>query len=135
MAKVTPVIKCPKCGGEINNSTASCYCGFLFPYTNEQSYKQPDYIYFQKFKIQSNPDEWFKVCPHEAQIAAMEDALKTVRYILSSKPPHDGHLKKITGIGKLIGRLSQAIENYSHEGGHIEFSEPTNRPDSEEDPQ
>lgn len=131
MPKVTQVTLCPRCRSTISMKEDSCRCGFRFQFPLASEYVRPDYIYFQKFKVKQSPDEWFKNCPHEAQVAAMEDALRTLEYLLASKPPREGHLVKITTIGKHIGRLSQAIENYSHEGGHIEF---TNPKPSTEDP-
>ena len=132
MAKVQQVILCPKCREGINIKDDFCKCGFRFLASGVTEYKRPDYIYFQKLEVKRNPDDWFKTCPHEAQRAAMEDALKTVKYLLASLPPHDGHLRQITGIGKHIGRISQAIEDYSLAGGHIEFTEPTKPKSSEE---
>lgn len=127
MAKAQPVTLCPKCRSEMTVGDDHCRCGFRFSFPLADGYVKPDYIYFQKMKVKKDPAEWFKNCPHECQLASMEDAIRTLQYILMSKPPRDGHLQKITAIGKHIGRLSQAIENYSHEGGHIEFTNPKPR--------
>jgi hypothetical protein len=124
MAKVRELILCPKCGIEMDKKDDFCVCGFRF-LSPVSEYRRPDYIYFQKHVVKADPNNWFKTCPHESQIAAMEDALKTVKFLLQSRPPHEGHLARITGIGKQIGRISQAIEDYSKVGGHIEFTEPT----------
>jgi hypothetical protein len=121
MAKVQKLIRCPRCLRHLD-SERSCECGFLFSPTAETSFKKPDYIYFQKFNTKEDLANWFKNCPHDAQIAALSDAYFTLKYLLLTKPPNTSHIGSLLGMAKDINKLALGIEAYCSSGGYLEYT-------------
>lgn len=145
MSNVQEIRLCPKCRSMLKGTICST-CGLNTAAIGKSPYSSPDYIYYQRKDVKRDSTvcplcskntkndfcehcmrdwrleevlRWFKNCPDEDRIGAMEDALNTVRYLMYGKCSGD-ITKQIITIGKKIGDLSLAFDNYMSKGGYIE---------------
>jgi len=153
MATTSALIFCPKCGIErLNSSKKSCQlCGHSFVKPISEFFDTPDYLFYQMedYKNQFDPERrtdkapteeeikkleeakkalkaWLIACPPEDKKAAMGDALLILSNVLFSETC-DEELQALISIGKKIGHLATAIEQYLHASGrplHVRETRP-----------
>lgn len=138
MAKVKTLATCPACDSElIPESKGICgSCGFVVESLPNPIFGGPSYIDIQKaekiMELETTPEgpskskafadiekaftEWAKGCSDEDRLSAMQDALHLLRYAVTSRASPET-IKRMTALGKVIGKISESIEGYAKAGG------------------
>lgn len=144
MTKSQSVKVCPSCDYVLTpKDTERCpSCGVRLIKPTSEIITQPSYISAQVAKlnkavtgtsaskanqekeIRSESARFYSQMGNQEKIYAMDDALQILRHAISSKESTDT-LRKLTRYGKSIGKLAQAIEEFSKSGGVINESEST----------
>lgn len=159
MAKVNSVALCPQCEVEtVRSPEGRCpNCRYIVDSKKNPVFEGGYYLTIQKAdavgkakqiksekerneefqKIEQAHKDWAVGCSDEDRLAAMQDALHLLRYVVHS-PSDPRVIKSMTSFGKQIGDLSQAIENYIAKSGaireSIEPAKPIDRAESSETP-
>lgn len=156
MAKVNSVVLCPSCEKEVQLVEGKCLScrfvvsaapnpvfegGYYLAMQKEDALRKAEQIKSQKEreaeieKISQAHRDWAVRCTDMDRLAAMEDALHLLRYILlSSSDPTT--IRTVVSFGKNIGDLSQVIESYiTKSGATHETAYPTKNRDRPENTQ
>jgi len=144
MATISQAAFCPKCHKELLASDIgfcnSCNTPLAPP--DNAYFGSPDYLWHQRDahmsevdsthpggkakvtdegKMQEITDAWFdwaRRCPMEDKVAALRDAQLILQQALHAPIPARD-LQQITTLGKAIGKLATAVEEYFRVGGGI----------------
>jgi len=144
MATASQTAFCPKCGAELQaTKTDKCQvCNTPLAPPNNEYFGSPDYLWHQREMHLDNCDtsrptaltkehnlkkieemelalsSWARVCPIDDKIAALRDAHLILSNVVHA-PVGVDDIRKLTTIGKAIGKLAQAVEDYFRSGGQI----------------
>lgn len=147
MTSVNKVKICPNCRAEISMFSPTLtidwetcpQCGKSLKIPQLKNFGMPDYLHLQKDslleeggpdklkqddgrykelgeKIEQELTDLAKTCQDEDRVASMRDALKMIQESLLSCATNET-LRTMTSIGRSIGKLSEAIEQYVKSGG------------------
>lgn len=144
MATTSQTAFCPRCGSELPaaKTTICSVCNTPLTPPSNQFFGSPDYLWHQKEMHLDEMDssrpttktkdidikkieelelafsDWARVCPMEDKVAALRDAQVIMSNALHA-PMNVDDIRKLTTIGKAIGKISHTIEEYFRSGGQI----------------
>lgn len=133
-AEAATIKFCFYCKKELDRDYKSCpHCGVFLATPANPYFTSPDYVYYQKQDVleqnpkkKDDPDfmkgldkamtDWGVQAPLEDRLGALYDSMLYMSTCLHAPIPTE-IVKKMTAVGKQIGRLAESVENYFKNGG------------------
>lgn len=141
MAKVKEVHTCRACSAVLFKvDQAICHeCGYRLNFTEGGKFETPDYLFYQRDGLvieldaksrdyQKNIEgidadlvNFIKKSAAEDKVAALYDAFYHIKFLILSGADQET-VKHVVKVGKLIGKLSNSIDEYIKNQGGIHVS-------------
>ena len=152
MAKAKQVHTCRSCNTDLLvRDQAVCHnCGYRLNFDGDTKFNTPDYLFYQRGDlvieldskdrnynsniqaIDSDVINFLKKSDPEDKIASLYDSFYHLKSLILSEADSDT-LKQAVKMGKLIGKLSNSIEDYAKNQGALNVSRGINPTGSEYD--
>jgi hypothetical protein len=130
------VDECPNCGREFTSHESKFFTSPIFLCRQLESHEQNLHLGsikeqrdFEKVELENIYKDyrlWLRKCSHQDKLASLKDSLLIMQNLIHTSATPEV-LRALTSIGKKIGKLSEAIDNYFGAGGELNDTEYSTR--------